>query len=104
MRGQANGPYFFPALAQHTSEALPGRAPSRWAGVIGGAIAPLVFTALLGSFGTWLPLAGYVAVAAAVTVAGVLLGRDAGRGGAEHPASARVPYPAEHGASAATTK
>lgn len=46
------------------------------AGVIGGAVAPLVFTALLGSFGLWLPLAGYILVTAVLTVAGVLAGRD----------------------------
>lgn len=46
------------------------------AGVIGGAVAPLLFTALLGSFGSWLPLALYLAGTAAVTVLGVLLGRD----------------------------
>ncbi|MGD6741050.1 MFS transporter [Streptomyces sp. BH106] len=47
------------------------------AGLIGGAIAPLLFTALLGSFHSWVPLAVYVAVTAAVTVTGLLLGRDA---------------------------
>jgi MFS family permease len=47
------------------------------AGVIGGAVAPLIFTALLGTFGTWLPLAGYIVVTAVLTVGGVLLGRDA---------------------------
>jgi MFS family permease len=47
------------------------------AGVIGGAVAPLIFTALLGSFGTWLPLALYVVLTAVLTVVGVLLGRDA---------------------------
>ncbi|MFZ3561827.1 MFS transporter [Streptomyces sp. BH055] len=47
------------------------------AGLIGGAIAPLLFTALLGSFDSWVPLAIYVAVTAAVTVTGLLLGRDA---------------------------
>ncbi|MFZ3598738.1 MFS transporter [Streptomyces sp. BH104] len=47
------------------------------AGLIGGAIAPLLFTALLGSFDSWVPLAIYVAVTAVVTVAGLLLGRDA---------------------------
>ena len=47
------------------------------AGVIGGAVAPLVFTALLGKFGTWLPLAGYIVITAVLTVGGVLLGRDA---------------------------
>lgn len=47
------------------------------AGVIGGAVAPLIFTALLGTFGTWLPLAGYIVLTAVLTVTGVLLGRDA---------------------------
>jgi MFS family permease len=47
------------------------------AGVIGGAVAPLVFTALLGAFGSWLPLAGYIVLTAVLTVTGVLLGRDA---------------------------
>ncbi|MEB8340830.1 MFS transporter [Streptomyces endophyticus] len=47
------------------------------AGLIGGAIAPLLFTALLGSFDSWVPLAIYVAVTAVVTITGLLLGRDA---------------------------
>ncbi|MFJ9180000.1 MFS transporter [Streptomyces sp. NPDC102360] len=47
------------------------------AGLIGGAIAPLLFTALLGSFDSWVPLAIYVAITAVVTVTGLLLGRDA---------------------------
>ncbi|MFF8789726.1 MFS transporter [Streptomyces sp. NPDC015125] len=46
------------------------------AGVVGGAVAPLLFTALLGSFGSWLPLALYLAGTAVVTIVGVLLGRD----------------------------
>ncbi|WP_285319781.1 MFS transporter [Pseudarthrobacter sp. lyk4-40-TYG-27] len=47
-----------------------------FAGVIGGAIAPLLFTVLLSQFGTWIPVAIYVAVAAAVTLVGLALGRD----------------------------
>ncbi|MFF1884087.1 MFS transporter [Pseudarthrobacter sp. NPDC058196] len=47
-----------------------------FAGVIGGAIAPLMFTLLLSQFGTWIPVAVYVAVAAAVTLVGLALGRD----------------------------
>lgn len=47
-----------------------------FAGVIGGAIAPLMFTLLLSQFGTWIPVAIYVAVAAAVTLVGLALGRD----------------------------
>src|SRR6476620_2589674 len=44
--------------------------------VVGGAIAPLVFTALLGAWGTWVPIALYLAVAAGVTLVGLGLGRD----------------------------
>jgi len=44
--------------------------------VIGGAIAPLMFTVLLRQFGSWVPVAIYVAVAAAVTMVGLSLGRD----------------------------
>ena len=47
------------------------------AGLIGGAIAPVLFTALLGAFDAWVPLALYIAVTAVVTVAGVRLGRNA---------------------------
>ncbi|MET9557406.1 MFS transporter [Streptomyces sp. NPDC006645] len=46
------------------------------AGVIGGAVAPLVFTALLDAYDSWVPLALYVAATAAVTVTGLALGRD----------------------------
>ncbi|QFU85679.1 MFS transporter [Amycolatopsis sp. YIM 10] len=46
------------------------------AGVIGGALAPLLFTALFAGFGTWLAIAAYVLVTAVVTIIGVLIGRD----------------------------
>ncbi|AXB45705.1 MFS transporter [Amycolatopsis albispora] len=46
------------------------------AGVVGGALAPLLFTALFAGFGTWLAIAAYVLVTAIVTVIGVLIGRD----------------------------
>ncbi|MFC4949536.1 MFS transporter [Pseudonocardia sp. GCM10023141] len=46
------------------------------AGVFGGAVAPLVFTALLSGTGTWVLVAGYVAVAALVTLGGLALGRN----------------------------
>ncbi len=46
------------------------------AGVVGGAIAPLAFTALSGGTGNWVPVAVYLAVACALTVAGLVLGRD----------------------------
>ncbi|MFF0509580.1 MFS transporter [Streptomyces sp. NPDC004250] len=46
------------------------------AGIIGGAVAPLLFTSLLSAYGTWAPLAVYIALASAVTLVGVRLGRD----------------------------
>jgi MFS family permease len=46
------------------------------AGVFGGAVAPLAFTALQGAWGTWLPVALYVLVASVLTLAGLALGRD----------------------------
>ncbi|GHH83660.1 MFS transporter [Streptomyces sulfonofaciens] len=49
------------------------------AGVIGGAVAPLLFTALLSEYDSWVPLAVYIAATAAVTVAGVYLGRNPDR-------------------------
>ncbi|MFH5879978.1 MFS transporter [Arthrobacter sp. NA-172] len=47
-----------------------------FAGVIGGAIAPLMFTWVLAAFGSWIPVAIYVAVACGLTVVGLALGRD----------------------------
>ncbi len=47
------------------------------AGVIGGALAPLLFTVLLAWIGSWVALAAYVAVTAVITVIGLALGRDA---------------------------
>lgn len=46
------------------------------AGVIGGGVAPLIFTLLLARTGGWPALAGYLAVTAVVTVIGLSLGRD----------------------------
>ncbi|MPY53776.1 MFS transporter [Streptomyces acidicola] len=46
------------------------------AGIIGGAVAPLLFTTLLSAYGNWVPLALYIAVAAVVSLVGVFLGRD----------------------------
>ncbi|WNO76085.1 MFS transporter [Streptomyces sp. AM8-1-1] len=70
------------------------------AGVIGGAVAPLLFTALLDAYDSWIPLALYVAVTAAVTVTGLLLGRD-GTDDEDTPMAAEHPQPAV--GSAATT-
>jgi MFS family permease len=49
------------------------------AGILGGAVAPLAFTALSGKFGTWVPVALYVAVACVVSIGGLMLGRDPDR-------------------------
>ncbi len=49
------------------------------AGVIGGAPAPLLFTALLAGFDTWLAIGGYLLVTAVVTIVGVVLARDPDR-------------------------
>jgi MFS family permease len=46
------------------------------AGVVGGAVAPLIFTALLKQWDSWVPLSVYLAVALLVTLAGLALGRD----------------------------
>ncbi|QWF81382.1 MFS transporter [Amycolatopsis sp. CA-230715] len=46
------------------------------AGVIGGALAPLLFTALLAGFGSWVAIALYLAVTAVVSIVGVWLARD----------------------------
>jgi len=46
------------------------------AGLVGGAVAPVVFTALLGTSGNWVPIALYLAGCAAVTLVGLGLGRD----------------------------
>jgi MFS family permease len=46
------------------------------AGVIGGAVAPLLFTGLLKWTGSWPAIAGYIAVTAVLTVIGLVIGRD----------------------------
>jgi len=45
-------------------------------GLIGGAVAPLLFTALLSWTGSWPALAAYIAVTAVLTVVGLALGRS----------------------------
>lgn len=64
------------------------------AGVIGGAVAPLVFTALLDAYDSWIPLALYVAGTAVVTVTGLCLGRD-GDGSDDTVGEAPAKQPAE---------
>jgi MFS family permease len=62
----------FPARLRYAGSSL----AYTLAGVIGGAIAPLVFTALYGVSGNWYPIAVYLLVASVVTVVGLALGRD----------------------------
>ena len=62
----------FPARLRYAGSSL----AYTLAGVVGGAIAPLVFTALFAASGNWFLIAGYLAVAAIVTVVGLAIGRN----------------------------
>ncbi|MGP0221477.1 MFS transporter [Paenarthrobacter sp. NCHU4564] len=62
----------FPARLRYAGSSL----AYTLAGVIGGAIAPLIFTGLYAATGNWYLIAVYLAVCAAVTIVGVALGRD----------------------------
>ena len=46
------------------------------AGIFGGAIAPVMFTLLLSSFNSWIPIALYVVFACGLTLLGLALGRN----------------------------
>ena len=45
-------------------------------GVFGGAIAPLLFTALFAAFNSWVPLAIYIVVVALISLIGIMLARN----------------------------
>jgi MFS family permease len=62
----------FPARLRYAGSSL----AYTLAGVVGGAIAPLVFTALFAATGNWFLIAGYLAVASIVTVIGLAIGRN----------------------------
>jgi MFS family permease len=47
-----------------------------FAGIFGGAIAPLAFTALAAAFNSWVPVAVYVLVACVLTLVGIWLGKN----------------------------
>jgi MFS family permease len=47
-----------------------------FAGIIGGALAPFMFTLLMGAFNSWLPVAIYLTAACLLTMVGLALGRD----------------------------
>ncbi|RDI42024.1 MFS transporter [Nocardia mexicana] len=53
-------------------------------GVFGGALAPLIFTTLLSSFDSWVPLTGYLLVVTALTLGGLALGSDPDNAEDEH--------------------
>ena len=62
----------FPARLRYAGSSL----AYTLAGVIGGAVAPLIFTALYLATGDWYLIAGYLGVASLVTVVGLALGRN----------------------------
>jgi MFS family permease len=63
----------FPARLRYAGSSL----AYTLAGVIGGAVAPIIFTALYGAAsGGWYLIAGYLVLTAVVTIVGMLLGRD----------------------------
>lgn len=63
----------FPARLRYAGSSL----AYTLAGVVGGAVAPLIFTALYGAAsGGWWLIAGYLLLTAIVTIVGMLLGRD----------------------------
>jgi MFS family permease len=47
-----------------------------FAGIIGGAIAPFMFTLLHSTFHSWVPVAIYLSVACLLTLVGLAIGRD----------------------------
>ena len=47
-----------------------------FAGIIGGAIAPFMFTLLLSTYDSWVPVAIYLSAACLLTLVGLALGRD----------------------------
>ncbi|MGH7753980.1 MAG: MFS transporter, partial [Gemmatimonadales bacterium] len=63
----------FPARLRYAGSSL----AYTLAGVIGGGFAPIIFTALYGwASGGWLLIAGYLLLAAIVTIVGMAIGRD----------------------------
>ena len=62
----------FPARLRYAGSSL----AYTLAGVIGGAVAPLIFTALYAATGNWFLIAAYLLTASVVTIVGLALGRD----------------------------
>lgn len=65
----------FPTAVRYTGMSISAQVTT----IIGGAIAPLIATALLSAYGTSTPIAVYVALVAACTVAGVLWSKETNR-------------------------
>lgn len=61
----------FPARLRYTGSSL----AYTFAGIAGGAVAPLAFTYLLGKTGSGFAIAAYIAVACVVTCVGLALSR-----------------------------
>ena len=62
----------FPARLRYAGSSL----AYTFAGVVGGGMAPLIFTVLFRWTDSWVIIAAYVAVTAVATVAGMVIGRD----------------------------
>ncbi|WP_211881232.1 MFS transporter [Pseudarthrobacter albicanus] len=62
----------FPARLRYAGSSL----AYTLAGVVGGAIAPLVFTALYAATGNWYVIAAYLLASSVVTIVGLAIGRD----------------------------
>jgi MFS family permease len=62
----------FPARLRYAGSSL----AYTLAGVVGGAIAPLVFTALYAATGTWYVIAAYLLASSVVTIVGLAIGRN----------------------------
>ena len=62
----------FPARLRYAGSSL----AYTLAGVIGGAVAPLIFTALYAASGNWYLIAGYLLLASIVTIVGLAIGRN----------------------------
>jgi metabolite-proton symporter len=65
----------FPTRMRYTGMSIAAQVTT----VIGGAIAPLIATALLAAAGSWVPVALYILVVAAITTVGVLMAAESHR-------------------------
>lgn len=68
----------FPANVRYSGASL----GYQLSGILGGALAPIIALALYGRFGTWVPIAIYVAAMLVITIVSVLVSRETSRDGA----------------------